>query len=158
MGVWVLVLAWAYKNCLCEVQALSFQTSLELVWEVHLFIFSNELVVYMSRLIEKSISTAYGIVHQAHLESFGLSSSGSDLMETTNSSVNRSFIDLPKELFQMLACVGPYFYCDTILLQKVHYFVFNIIVSCKLTLNYGYYCYGTVICVFGFFISRFVEY
>lgn len=71
------------------------------------------------RLIEKSISTAYGIVHQAHLESFGLSSSGSDLMETTNSSVNRSFIDLPKELFQMLACVGPYFYRDTILLQKV---------------------------------------
>ena len=80
----------------------------------------------MSRLIEKSISSAY-IVRQAHLESLGLSSSGSDFMETTNSSVNRPFIDLPKELFQMLACVGPYFYRDTILLQKVHYFVLTLL-------------------------------
>lgn len=111
-----------FKPFLC-ILLMSFQTCLKLVWEVHCFIFSNNLVAYMSRLIEKSISAAYDIVRQAHLESLGLSSSGSDLMETTNSSVNRSFIDLPKELFQMLACVGPYFYRDTILLQKVHYLV-----------------------------------
>lgn len=111
-----------FKPFLC-ILIMSFQTCLKLAWQVHCFIFSNNLVAYMSRLIEKSISAAYDIVRQAHLESLGLSSSGSDLMETTNSSVNRSFIDLPKELFQMLACVGPYFYRDTILLQKVHYLV-----------------------------------
>lgn len=91
----------------------------------------------MSRLIEKSISTTYDIVRQLHLESFGLTSSGSDFMDITSSSVNSSFIDLPKELFQMLACLGPYFYRDTLLLQKVHHFVFSVIVICKLTFNYG---------------------
>lgn len=72
------------------------------------------------RLIEKSISSAYEIVHQAHFQSFG-SSSGAiiDAMDAANSSVRRSFVDLPSELFQMLACAGPYLYRDTLLLQKV---------------------------------------
>lgn len=45
--------------------------------------------------------------------------SGGDAMDTTNSLPQRSFIDLPRGLFQMLACAGPYLYRDTILLQKV---------------------------------------
>lgn len=72
------------------------------------------------RLIEKSISSAYGIVRLANLQSFGPSSGASiNAMDTANSSVHGSFIDLPSELFQMLACAGPYLYLDTSLLQKV---------------------------------------
>lgn len=77
----------------------------------------------MSRLIEKSISSAYAILHQAHFQSFGPpSGSGIDAMDEANPSGPASFIDLPSELFQMLACAGPYLYRDTLLLQKVHYF------------------------------------
>ncbi|KAM3705521.1 hypothetical protein ACB094_03G087500 [Castanea mollissima] len=72
------------------------------------------------RLIEKSISSAYDIVHQAHFQSFGSSSGASiDAMDVANSSVRGSFVDLPSELFQMLSCAGPYLYRDTLLLQKV---------------------------------------
>ncbi|XVE91824.1 hypothetical protein REPUB_Repub01dG0045100 [Reevesia pubescens] len=72
------------------------------------------------RLIENSISLAYDIVRQTHLQSFGSpSGSGDDNMDTRSSSVSSSFIDLPKELFQMLATVGPHFYRDSLLLQKV---------------------------------------
>lgn len=84
----------------------------------------NEFVMYVSRLIEKSISSAYGIVRLANLQSFGPSSGASiNAMDTANSSVHGSFIDLPSELFQMLACAGPYLYLDTSLLQKVHCFI-----------------------------------
>jgi hypothetical protein len=44
-------------------------------------------------------------------------------MDTANSSVRGSFIVLPSELFQKLACAGLYLYLDTILLQKVHCFI-----------------------------------
>ena len=44
-------------------------------------------------------------------------------MDVANSSVRGAFVDLPSELFQMLSCVGPYLYRDTLLLQKV-YFIF----------------------------------
>ncbi|XWS34347.1 hypothetical protein CRYUN_Cryun21dG0031800 [Craigia yunnanensis] len=72
------------------------------------------------RLIEKTISLAYDIVRQTHLQSFGSPSGpGVDNMDTRSSSVSSSFIDLPKELFQMLATVGPHLYRDTLLLQKV---------------------------------------
>ncbi|XP_022776562.1 THO complex subunit 2 isoform X3 [Durio zibethinus] len=72
------------------------------------------------RLIEKSISLAYDIVRQTHLQSFGSPSGpGVDNMDTRSSSVISSSIDLPKELFQMLATVGPHLYRDTLLLQKV---------------------------------------
>lgn len=72
------------------------------------------------RLIEKTISSACNVVRQMHFHGpdFTLASGG-DAMDTTNSLLHRSFIDLPKELFQMLACAGPYLYRDTILLQKV---------------------------------------
>lgn len=71
------------------------------------------------RLIEKSISPAYDIVRQTHLQSFGLpSGAGYDATEATTL-FSRSFIDLPKELFQMLVSAGPYLHRDTILLQKV---------------------------------------
>jgi THO complex subunit 2 len=80
--------------------------------------------MYVFRLVEKSISSAYGTVRQANLQSFGPSSVASiNIMDTTNSSVHGSFVDLPSELFQMLACAGPYLYLDTLLLQKVHCFI-----------------------------------
>ncbi|KAG4391721.1 hypothetical protein GLYMA_05G241400v4 [Glycine max] len=72
------------------------------------------------RLIKKSISSAYDVIRQTHLQNPGLSTGGStDVMDVDNSSGFSSFIDLPKELFQMLACTGPYLYRDTVLLQKV---------------------------------------
>ncbi|XP_058182779.1 THO complex subunit 2 isoform X3 [Rhododendron vialii] len=71
------------------------------------------------RLIEKSLSSAYELVRQTYLRNLVLPSAAvSDSMET-NSSVKRFFVDLPKELFEMLSCAGPYLYRDTLLLQKV---------------------------------------
>lgn len=69
------------------------------------------------RLIEMTMTPACNIVRQAHTL-VSSSTSGVDAMGVTESAYN-SFIDLPKELFQMLACAGPYLYRDTILLQKV---------------------------------------
>lgn len=71
----------------------------------------------MARFIEKSISSVYDIIHQMHLQNPG--SPGSD--ETSTSVGHKSFIDLPKELFQMLGTIGPYLYRNTLLLQKVYY-------------------------------------
>lgn len=74
----------------------------------------------VSRLIEESISAAYSIVRQSSHQIFGTSSGTSiDTTDTTSLPVGGSFIDLPRELFQMLAAAGPYLYRDTILLQKV---------------------------------------
>ncbi|EEF34845.1 tho2 protein, putative [Ricinus communis] len=72
------------------------------------------------RLIEKSISAAYDIIHQTHVQNLESSSGvGCSSMDTSIALAHRSVIDLPKELFQMLTTVGPYLYRDTILLQKV---------------------------------------
>ncbi|XP_044488002.1 THO complex subunit 2 isoform X2 [Mangifera indica] len=72
------------------------------------------------RLIGKTISSAYDIIRRTHIQSIGsISAVGIDAMDTTDAPVNRSFVDLPKELFQMLATVGAYLYRDTVLLQKV---------------------------------------
>lgn len=72
------------------------------------------------RLIEKSISSVYELVCQMHLGSCSTSSGvASDAAESTNTSIKRSFVDLPKELFEMLSSVGPYLYRNAILLQKV---------------------------------------
>ncbi|GAV74210.1 Tho2 domain-containing protein/Thoc2 domain-containing protein [Cephalotus follicularis] len=72
------------------------------------------------RLIEKTIASAYRMVREVHLQGFGSASDALfDHMETVSSSLRRSFIDLPKELFQMLATAGAYLYRDALLLQKV---------------------------------------
>ncbi|KAK3222127.1 hypothetical protein Dsin_009152 [Dipteronia sinensis] len=72
------------------------------------------------RLIDNSTSLAYDIVRQTHLQSIGsFSGANIDAMDTTDSTISRSFVDLSKELFQMLATVGPYLYRDAVLLQKV---------------------------------------
>ncbi|XP_042502720.1 THO complex subunit 2-like isoform X2 [Macadamia integrifolia] len=72
------------------------------------------------RMIEKSISSAYKVTCQAHFQSIGLPSrSASDNMETSAPSIQKYFIDLPAELFQMLASAGPYLHRDAVLLQKV---------------------------------------
>ncbi|KAE9597521.1 putative THO complex, subunitTHOC2, THO complex subunit 2 domain-containing protein [Lupinus albus] len=72
------------------------------------------------RLIETSISSAYDVIRKTHLQKSGSpTGGGTDAMDEDNSAGDGSFIDLPKELFQMLACAGPYLYRDTILLQKV---------------------------------------
>ncbi|GFY90923.1 similar to THO2 [Actinidia rufa] len=71
------------------------------------------------RLIEKSIFSAYELIRKTQLQILALpSAAGTDSMET-NSSVHRSFVNLPKELLEMLSCAGPYLYRDTLLLQKV---------------------------------------
>lgn len=71
----------------------------------------------VSRLIEMTMTPSYNIVRQAHTL-VSSSAAGVVAMGATELAHN-SFIDLPKELFQMLACAGPYLYRDTILLQKV---------------------------------------
>ncbi|KAL6543872.1 hypothetical protein OROGR_010369 [Orobanche gracilis] len=69
------------------------------------------------RLIEKAILPAYKLVHETQISTAGISSHhGVDL--ETGSSSPKSFIDLPKELFEMLTSAGPYLYRDTLLLQK----------------------------------------
>ncbi|KEH24624.1 THO complex subunit 2 [Medicago truncatula] len=72
------------------------------------------------RFIEKSISSPYDAIRQAHVQKSGSSTGGStDAIDVDNPSGYSSFIDLPKEIFQMLACTGPFLYRDTMLLQKV---------------------------------------
>ncbi|KAJ7955431.1 THO complex subunit 2 [Quillaja saponaria] len=79
----------------------------------------NQICCSLFRLIEKSISSAYDVVRQAHLQNFGSSSGASADIADAEKSVHKYFLDLPKELFQMISCTGPYMYRDTILLQKV---------------------------------------
>ncbi|KAH8491620.1 hypothetical protein H0E87_023662 [Populus deltoides] len=72
------------------------------------------------RLIEKTISSAYNIIRQPHVQNCGSPAvAGIDAMDVTSSSGHVSLIDLPKEFFQMLVTAGPYLYRDTLLLQKV---------------------------------------
>ncbi|KAF6168558.1 hypothetical protein GIB67_005170 [Kingdonia uniflora] len=68
------------------------------------------------RVIEKTISSAS---YNARQPNFWLSPRCASDVADASSSTQRSFIDLPKELFQMLSCVGPYLYRNAILLQKV---------------------------------------
>lgn len=85
-------------------------------------------MIFVFRLIEKSISSIYKTVHQAHLQNLGSSTGSSvDAMYTETSSVRGSFIYLPTELFQMLVAAGPYLYRDTLLLQKVYILNFHIV-------------------------------
>ncbi|KAG8382675.1 hypothetical protein BUALT_Bualt05G0101900 [Buddleja alternifolia] len=70
------------------------------------------------RLIEKSILSACKLVCQMQISNASVSASPNADSETTSSPINRSFVNLPKELFQMLASAGPYLYRDTLLLQK----------------------------------------
>ncbi|KAL8142098.1 hypothetical protein V2J09_015130 [Rumex salicifolius] len=71
------------------------------------------------RLIEKSISSAYDIVRRRRLQKSVLATGSTDDVEETCSSANNSLVVLTKDIFQMLACVGPYLHRDTVLLQKV---------------------------------------
>lgn len=77
-----------------------------------------QICMPLLRVIEKSISSAYEIVRRTHLHCLP-SEAGANMMETTNTSTHSSFINLPRELFQMLATVGPHLYRDTLLVQKV---------------------------------------
>lgn len=67
------------------------------------------------RLIGKSMSSAYDSVRKLHLVN---SVNGPTALETADI-LSSSLVLLPKELFEMLACAGPYLYRDTLLLQKV---------------------------------------
>lgn len=118
----------------------------------HLLFLSNNYSIFVSRLIEKTISSAYDTVRRAHLLSFGSSSGTSvDVINTENSSRHGSFVGLPKELFQMLACAGPYLYRDTLLLQKVQilylifmylFFLFQILSPYNLRIDWFYLIFG----------------
>nr|GMD23387.1 THO complex subunit 2 [Ipomoea batatas] len=77
-----------------------------------------EICSGLFRLIERSISPGYDLICKTQL--LGLPTGGStNTTDVTDSSGSRPFIDLPTQLFEMLACVGPYLYRDTSLLQKV---------------------------------------
>ena len=73
------------------------------------------------RIVGKTISSAYSSVCQMRREACDPTVAfSSNAMESSYaSSESGSFIDLPKELFQMLTVSGPYLYLDSILLQKV---------------------------------------
>ncbi|CAA6659375.1 unnamed protein product [Spirodela intermedia] len=73
------------------------------------------------RIIGSTISSAYSTVCQMRPENSDTSfASSSDAMESSNVSLHSSsFVDLPKELFQMLTVAGPFLYRDSLLLQKV---------------------------------------
>ncbi|XP_068661475.1 THO complex subunit 2-like isoform X2 [Aristolochia californica] len=72
------------------------------------------------RIIERTISSAYAVFCQMHLQCTGLSSGfGSNGTDLKISSPMGCFIDLPKDLFQMLGAVGPYLHRVAVLLQKV---------------------------------------
>ncbi|KAL3830707.1 hypothetical protein ACJIZ3_019509 [Penstemon smallii] len=70
------------------------------------------------RLIEKIIFPAYNVVCQMQISIAGVSPGSSADPVTTSLSFNKSFISMPKELFEMLASAGPYLYRDSLLLQK----------------------------------------
>eukprot|EP01018_Ginkgo_biloba_P036677 Gb_33812 [translate_table: standard] len=84
----------------------------------------NEICHGLFRAIEKAISSSYALVRSLHLVKLGSTSRSS--AGTTNAEAGikhtsqaSSFIELPRELFQMLASVGPYLHRDVLLLQKV---------------------------------------
>ncbi|GJT52907.1 THO complex subunit 2 isoform X1 [Tanacetum coccineum] len=70
----------------------------------------------ISRLIEKTISSSYQLVRQPQVQAKG---GDSDFMKMESNTSNRSFIDLPKEIFEMLTSVGPYLHRNTLLLVEV---------------------------------------
>lgn len=76
-------------------------------------------------------------------------------MDTADLTVHRSFIDLPKELFEMLATLGPYLYRDTVLLQKVHFFASDLL-HVHLHIKDTTFLLMVVGCLL--FMSRYVEY
>ncbi|GAB2226287.1 hypothetical protein Drorol1_Dr00022088 [Drosera rotundifolia] len=67
----------------------------------------TEICTALFRLIEKWISSSFTLIQN------GVS------VETKVMPMEEPAIDLPKELFEMLSCAGPYMYRDTLLLQKV---------------------------------------
>lgn len=75
-------------------------------------------LVNVFRLIEESITHAYRIARQTRFQNS--SSGGTEkITHCANTTANRTCLDLPKEVFQMLVTVGPYLYRSTQLLQKV---------------------------------------
>ncbi|PHU03207.1 THO complex subunit 2 [Capsicum chinense] len=71
------------------------------------------------RLIEKTISEPNDLVCKMQLLGSVPEVVTDYSMEVANSSSSRSYINLRKELFEMLSSVGPHLYRDTLLLQKV---------------------------------------
>ena len=78
------------------------------------------------RVIERAISSSYAIVRSSLLVNLGSSyrsvdnaANGEGMVKYTGQ--GSSFIELPRELFQMLTAVGPYLYRDALLLQKVDF-------------------------------------
>lgn len=106
---------------LCEVRNISFSDRMHINNYLLVMIFGRNVLLHHTsffahRVIEKTMSAAYSIVYQTHLQS----RAGSDVVESTaGSSIQNSSIDLPWEFFQMLAAAGPYLHRDAVLLQKV---------------------------------------
>ncbi|KAL8520815.1 hypothetical protein ACS0TY_011389 [Phlomoides rotata] len=71
------------------------------------------------RLIEKTIFPSYKLVCRTLISTAGVSSGAGADSETGSTSPAKSFINLPKDLFEMLVSAGPFLYRDALLLQKI---------------------------------------
>eukprot|EP00250_Pteridium_aquilinum_P010635 c19529_g1_i1 orf=214-5961(+) len=76
------------------------------------------------RAIEKAIEPSYRLVRPSYLANLEAvngvrATSNNGGVEIKGSMQIPAFVDLGKELFQMLACTGPYLYRNALLLQKV---------------------------------------
>ncbi|XP_078167250.1 THO2 isoform X2 [Carex rostrata] len=79
-----------------------------------------EICKGLFRVIEKTMSSAYGIVSKSYQEAPpGKSGNFDNVMEVESPATSSTSIKLPREFFQMLTVVGPYLHRDTALLQKV---------------------------------------
>ncbi|KAF2315705.1 hypothetical protein GH714_040234 [Hevea brasiliensis] len=76
---------------------------------------------YHAHILFDHLSSPNPVAHVQICNALSRSSSGAgiDSKDTISSLGHRSFVDLTKELFQMLATIGPYLYRDIILLQKI---------------------------------------
>lgn len=81
------------------------------------------LTIIVLRLIETTMSTVYDKICQVNFRSVGsFTNIGSDTIDAAVVSFEQNtYVDLPRDFFQMIAAIGPYLYRDTILLQKVLY-------------------------------------
>lgn len=67
----------------------------------------------MYRAIEKAIAPYYAYVRPPYLSRLGVSTGGDLELKQDGPP------ELPKEVFEMLLCIGPYLYRNALLLQKV---------------------------------------
>lgn len=82
-------------------------------WEIRIHLQSLTFIgLLANRAIENAITPYYKHVRPVYLSKLDVPV-GDDVMKSA------SLPDLPKEVFQMLTCIGPYLHRNVLLLQKV---------------------------------------